>query len=352
MEFSHPMLIELKSLEEALGEKFLFLGERSDAIRTLIGKFPANPLNNYLYSALVHLLMAYKIMTISRRISYVLISEHKPQFALPIYICAMFRNKRVYFCVHSIQQICERTIFHRIGFKALQFLNHRGLMIAIQFERDDSVLHESYRFKPEHSLVIPLSHPRNKALTNEIRPLPKKDKPMVGIVGMIRPDKPYGKLLRFLEKHLETNANDYTLLVGTPYWNIYPEFENSNAVHIDTTNPSCFEQAFMECDIIVCDFLQKDFWFRPSGIINDAITFGCLVIAPEYPVFKEQISQPVNLGATFTTYAQIPALIQDLWTQLPEIRKAFPKWRASRSTERILAKFYEYEMTFRKNRHT
>jgi hypothetical protein len=278
-----------------------------------------------------------RVLLKSRRAEAIFIFEHKPQYSLLLYLTCIFKNVPVFFIVHGIQQAQKKSIFHCCGGELLRLLVHRFKFWPIHIELSDRGVPGIRQFS--RSIVMPHPLARESVFTSE-----KKKKRVVtsiGIVGMLRSDKPVMPIIKIALEYVKRHEN-VTLYVGTPFWQELPEELKRKEINlVDTTSKEQYFSFLKSLDVVIADFEFDSFFFRPSGIINDAISCKCFVIAPAYPVFEAQLNNPTKVGVTFKT---LECLEQSIDKALDYIRTHnidYDAWIEARSCTRIIVELVQ-----------
>jgi glycosyltransferase involved in cell wall biosynthesis len=211
-----------------------------------------------------------------------------------------------------------------------------GEFYPMYIARGDDALPPSRRFPAEKSLVVP--HPHHLA-ENPPPPRPLRvagARFRVGLIGTVRKEKPIRHLLEIL---LQARGKlDFQLVVGTPRATTPPWLETLDLEVQDTTTEAQYSACLSSLDIFVVDFVQAEYFFRPSGAVIDAGMNGCYVICPDYLVFQAQISDPVSIGRTFQTVEEIPRLLKEAMQQLALGPIDTATWRRYHRAENIAAR--------------
>jgi hypothetical protein len=157
----------------------------------------------------------------------------------------------------------------------------------------------------------------------------------IGIVGMIRPDKPIIPIIKILETYTNETVSIETF-IGTPFWQVPDELKKGAINLIDTTSSEQYNSFIQSLDIVINYYDKEHFYYRSSGVLNDAISGGCFVIVPDYPLLKEQVSNPVKVGETYENIEDIKNAIDRSIQYMTNNVIAFDKWCHIRSNEKIL----------------
>ena len=297
---------------------------------------PGRIVRQFAYQQIHHLEIAARIWR-EKDAELFFLFEHKPIYSWPIYLALLLKRCGCFFIVHGIQQKAGSSPVHWLGFAICRLWTRLGEFYAIHLELGDEALPASRRFDPAKTLVIPHPHP----LAETARTAPVRTGPVrVGIVGMLRRDKPIAKLLELLLPG--ARRGDYQLVVGTPFWQKESWLNSLPVVLRDTATDAAYSACLDEIDLLVADFLREDYEFRPSGVVIDAAMHDCAVLAPNYPVIREEIEQPVAVGAAFNDIGEVADLVTRHAPHLREDGPDFAAWRAHRSMAVIGPLFAEF----------
>jgi glycosyltransferase involved in cell wall biosynthesis len=182
---------------------------------------------------------------------------------------------------------------------------------VILLEIDDDILPTKVQLPAQSKIVIP--HPLRSDIIPKLKlgeRLPTDVKIKIGIVGMIRQDKPIGKLIEKIQTYLNNNPQT-ELIIGTPFAQ-KPKYLDQLGVKLyDTTREEDYYKVLQEIDILVIDYDKNRYYYRTSGVISDAASCGCYIIASDYPVIKHQINYPVSIGSTFTNFEELDKVLEE-----------------------------------------
>jgi hypothetical protein len=73
--------------------------------------------------------------------------------------------------------------------------------------------------------------------------------------------------------------------------------------------PADYEAALERCDVIVLNYQRERYFYRPSGVIADAVAHGAAVVTPDFPLMHRQLTHPAPVGSVFTDLDQLPDAI-------------------------------------------
>lgn len=317
------------NLEKVMGRSLTFISEKTPFRYRYYCWLPSRGLRQVAYQLFKACDMAGAVFRAPRSAA-ILIFEHKPQYSLPLYVACLLRNQPVFFFVHGIQQLGHRSPAHLAGLRLLQWFVQHFRFWPLHLELGDCVLPPRDRFARSIQVAHPL--PRQSFV---IRTPFAGRKFRIGVVGMLRSDKPTLPLIGRLEALLQ-GREDLELVVGTPFWQRSSDLVERNFTLVDTTTPEQYNALLDSLDIVVTSFDRASFYFRPSGVINDAAAAGCYVLAPDFPVFRAQLSIPCRVGRTYADDTRLGDALAGALTELREGSMDFDMWRKHRSSEKLL----------------
>ena len=318
------------SVGELINRKIVFVSEFTPDRRKYFNWIPSALIVEILYQGFKALDMAWAAISQSKT-DAIVIFEHRARHSFLLYIACLYRRVPVFFFVHGLQQVQGRSITDRAGFKTLQLLERHSLFYPIHLEINDEILPPHVRFKK--SIVIP--HPLPPAAKTTGRTV-VRPKIRVGGVGMIRHDKPVLPLLDLLIP-FAASREDVELVLGVPARQLTDKLKTKSVVCVDTSSPLQYFELLSSIDIVVTAFDRNAFYFRPSGVINDAITSGCYVVAPDYPILSAQLSKPTQVGMTYAHEAEILKIVDKAITHVRSKLIDFTSWRQHRENEKSIS---------------
>jgi glycosyltransferase involved in cell wall biosynthesis len=228
-------------------------------------------------------------------------------FLLPL---LALTRKEIFLSLHGNQQFAMESplkflglIYLKIYLKILRNLN------VVLFEIDDDILPEKFRLPSSSKLIIPhpiISEARPRFLPGERLPINTKIR--LGVIGMIREDKPIAKLIEILQAYQAGNDN-CELIIGTPFGQKPSYLDQLGIKLYDTTKESDYLDILKAIDILIVHYDKERYYYRTSGVISDAASCGCYIIASDYPVINHQVNWPIEIGTTFSDFEEIGSLI-------------------------------------------
>ena len=163
----------------------------------------------------------------------------------------------------------------------------------------------------------------------------KKSKLNVGIIGLIRADKPILPLLNVLNNYKNPNI-DIEFYIGFPLDENLKILNNFSFKHIDTIEDINYLKFIESLDIAVGYYEKESFYNRSSGVLNDALCLGCFAVVPAYPVFIEQVTNPVKVGETYCEINDIPRALDNAINYIMNNTVDFSTYVESRKADFIL----------------
>lgn len=262
-------------------------------------------------------------------------------FLLPL---LALTGKEVLICLHGNQQFAVYSKLKALGFMYLKaYLKIFKKLKVILFEIDDYVIPEKFRLPTTSKRIIP--HP----IVNEAKPrlqpgqrLPVDTPIKIGVVGMIRADKPIGKLLEKVREYVAVSQHKCELIIGTPIAQKPKYLDSLGATIYDTTKEEDYIKVLNNTDILVIHYEKDRYYYRASGVISDAASCGCFIIASDYPVIQHQIEWPVQIGLTFSDFEEIAVLLDRAIAHIQEKgQDNHWIWREKRTAREIAKRLFE-----------
>jgi hypothetical protein len=284
-----------------------------------------------------HFQMGIKALSL-KNVNSIFVMEAYNQHLLFLLPMLATTGKNIFICIHGNQQFAQESRLKALGLKYLQYyLRVFKNFKVVLLELDDDFVPDQFKF-PEHSkLIIP--HP----MVSEIEPrlklgerLDSQEKIKIGLIGIIRPDKPIDKILKKLGAFVSHHNHICELVIGTPFQQKPSYLDNLPASLYDTTTDKDYLNLLQKIDILVTDYDRERYYYRASGVISDAASSGCYIIAPDYPIIKHQITWPETVGSTFTELDELDVLLEKAIDHLRTLGKDNHwQWRRKRSAEHI-----------------
>lgn len=260
-------------------------------------------------------------------------------FLLPLLALS---NKTIFFGLHGNQVLAQEHFIKAWGLSLLR--NYLRLFPAskvVCLELDDSFIAEKFRLPLESQIIIP--HPIVSEYTPRLQVgerLSNHRKVKIGIVGIIRQDKPMGKILEIIKNYVQKH-DGCEIVIGTPRSKAN-QFQHDKQIKLlDTTKDQDYVRALQTIDILVTNYDRERYLYRASGVISDAGACGCYIIAPDFPLIKNQINHPLPIGLTYSKLDQIETLLDQAINYVKENgQDNHWLWRKGREAKAI-AKIFE-----------
>ncbi len=305
----HTCMIDMLRIPAVAEQRvgYISIAYPEDRIKRLLEKIPFRKVRHLAIQNYLHISMALRAWRMPRQ-ALVIIMEFYPKhmlFAAPLFkLC----GRRIAFVMHGSQQAAIHSASHRL---ALWYYKLWGF-VSILLEIGDEGIPASCRVSPRRRLVLPLttiSDTQPRLALGER--LPEQARIRIGIVGMLRKGKPYARLLERLAALVSSQFEHYDLVVGTPAWSHDGSLAQPNIEVIDTDNMDQYFSLLRSLDIFVADFEHEEYFYRGSASIVDALSCGCHVVCPDFPVLNHQVTWPTRVGTTFTNPDQLEAALTE-----------------------------------------
>lgn len=226
----------------------------------------------------------------------------------PLFIMApslYFQRNRLWFLCQHNMAFASCKVGHRIILKLLSELGFRFVLYE-NVEAWHVILGKAA--PPSKVYAIPLPFPVETV--GRVRTYPVSTV-TVGFVGNFRKEKSPTWALDALIAAFTPNGemSGCQLLVGSPD----AEFRESYAQHarvIDTTIYESFVDALKACDVVVLPYEPESYAYRSSGVLAEAVAYGCAVVAPDLPTLRDQVFYPAAVGACYASQADFVVAVQ------------------------------------------
>ena len=198
---------------------------------------------------------------------------------------------RVHFLVNHNLQEAGRRGFER---RCLRLLGRCGCRFA-GLELADGFAELGLPTTPERLLVLP--HPLK--VSGPSRPDPTVRRPVVGVVGEMRGEKNATSLLEHLAALRADGRLDVDLLLGCPDPTAAGRWRAEGFRIVDTTRLENYLGALDACDVVALNYERERYFWRASGVAADALARRAVVVCPDFPMMRHQLTWPRAVGATF-----------------------------------------------------
>jgi hypothetical protein len=336
----HECLKDILLVGQFSKKKIEFFNYNYDSpaiIRWLIQLVPSARLRKNLLDEFRHFQMGINIICSRQTYDIAYITEAFIQHCLFLLPMLVLVRRTIIICFHGEQEEAThrraKAIF--LNYLKIHLLLFRRLKVVL-FEVDDDVIPKKYRFPVFSKIVIPF--PRSSEASPRY-PLGSRikndDKIRIGVVGMMRKNKPITNIFHLLRDFSKSNQN-CEVIIGTPFWQKPDYLDDFGFAIYDTSLRGDYLKLLRSIDILVTDYSKIGHYYRASGIISDAGSSGCFIICPDYPVIKNQISWPVQIGFSYTCHDEIIPLIKKAIKFIHENgQDNHWMWREKRSIESV-----------------
>lgn len=334
----HPGLKELLHLEQYCNRNIEFLSIEV-TLPPLFKKFtqliPVYILGLHLRREYRHFTMGIMGLQ-SKNCDTLFVFEAYNQHFLLLLPLLVLSRKEVLIMLHGNQQFALNSKLKYWGLLYLKlFLNFFKSLKVVLLELDDEICPKKVRLPDRSKIIIP--HPIVEELTPDLSLgiRKKSQKIKIGIVGIIRSDKPIEKIITQVEEYLKKNT-EAELIIGTPLKQKSDYLSKLNATIKDTTKEEDYFKVLQEIDILIVHYDRDRYYYRTSGVVSDAGSAGCYIIASDYPLIKHQIEYPVTIGDTFTNFTELDEKIDSAIAFIRENgRDNHWLWREKRNVKSI-----------------
>ena len=131
-----------------------------------------------------------------------------------------------------------------------------------------------------------------------------KPKPVVAIVGDLRPEKGDPTQISEVLSSLALAAR-WDIRLGYRHQAHMLARLPATIRLVDTDSRSKYFELLSAADVIVVFAERGSYFCRHSGTVMDAIACGAVPLVPELPVLVSQISNPVLVGVTYQTFKEL-----------------------------------------------
>ena len=277
-----------------------------------------------------HIVFAFKSVPIILKNDLIIVREFLTiplLFSWPILF--FFRRKLLFIVNHNVQFIVHNSMQRY----ALLLLAKVGMRYVFLESSAGSELALSSRVIDD-SLILPipakLIEMNIKADSHD-----EKEGKTVGIIGDFREEKGNRELLDYLYEISKSPSTLWKLLIGTNDRQVHSWCEEREISVIDTTESSDYFRAYHACDVIVLNYREREYFYRSSGAICDAISLGITVLCPDYPVLRQQLFSHGIIGEVFAEQSEIIEKINQILIRKDYYKKGFETQLKERSVTGI-----------------
>ena len=312
MQLFHEGLKDLLNINDYLKEDdFGFLSIEvplPEIIKKITTAIPVYTIGLNLRREYRHLAMGIKALSLKNK--NILVFEAYNQHLLFLLPLLVLTEKKVFIMLHGSQQFAMNSKIKYWGLLYLKlYLKLFNNLKVLLLEIDDDILDSKFQLPEKSKIIIP--HPLRSEVTPKLQPearLNETDKIKIGIVGIIRADKPINQLIEKAQEYTQSNPQA-ELIIGTPIHQKPKYLDESQITIIDTTKEEDYIKTLQQIDILLIHYDKQRYYYRTSGVISDAASCGCYIVASDYPLIKHQITYPVTIGTTFTDFEELETIL-------------------------------------------
>lgn len=122
---------------------------------------------------------------------------------------------------------------------------------------------------------------------------------VVGVVGNYRAEKSANEILDRLIQVKKTGIiGQFDLLIGSTRLENYSKYA-PDCILVNTSSDIQYANVLSRCDAVLIPYDPISYRMRVSGVVIDAVGFGCSIVASGVSTLKKQISEPVSVGYSF-----------------------------------------------------
>ena len=316
MDLFHPGLKDLLTLNQYLADKKLgFLSIETKLPSWLLNITKAIPI----YAIGLNLRREYRHIAMGLRAfklkdnDSILVFEAYNQHLLFLLPLLALTRKEILIMLHGNQQFAINSKIKYLGLLYLKiYLKLTKKIKAILLEIDDDILPAKVQLPSQAKIIIP--HPCRSDYLPSLKlgeRLSAEAKIKIGIVGIIREDKPIARLITKIQEYQSQTDKNCELVIGTPKQQKPAYLDKLDIEFQDTTQEEDYIRVLQEIDILVIHYDKARYYYRTSGVISDAASCGCYIIASDYPLIKQQITYPISIGNTFTDFEQLDTILDN-----------------------------------------
>ncbi len=281
----------------------------------------------FIYS---HIIFAFKSVPICLKNDLIIVREFLTiplLFTWPVFFIYRRKllfivNHNVQFIVHNSMQRCAFWLLAKLGMRYVFLESPAGSELALSRKVIDDCLILPI---PAKSIEINI-----KADSHD-----EKKESIVGIIGDFREEKGNRELLNYLYEISQLPSTSWKLIIGTNDSQVHSWCADREITVIDTTESSGYFRAYHACDVVVLNYRESAYFYRSSGAICDAISFGTTVLCPDYPVLRQQLSAHGIIGEVFVEQGEILGKINQILLRKDYYSKGFETQLKERSVASI-----------------
>jgi len=104
---------------------------------------------------------------------------------------------------------------------------------------------------------------------------------------------------------------------------------------VETSSRSEFAAYLQSLDVAIFVAKKRDYFYRHSGTVMDAVSAGVVPIVPSFPVLVSQVMQPVPVGLSYDNIDILPEVVRRAVSQLAPLSRNRADWHEARAHSAI-----------------
>lgn len=239
----------------------------------------------------------------------IIVREFLTPFLIVVWPFVWPLRSRVCFLVnHNLQEAHRRGLERTI----LKTLYRTGIRLGC-FETTAGFDDLGIRPSPDRLLVLP--HPI-KPVAPPRPPRSATELPVIGVIGAVRAEKGVDEILTTLLDLRQRGRLPSHLILGCPAPERVVQWQHEFEV-VDTSAPASYVAALDRCDVVVLNYRPDRYFLRPSGVAADAISRRTVVVCPDFPLMRHQLTQPLPAGTLFASLDDLERAIHEALALAP-----------------------------------
>jgi hypothetical protein len=93
---------------------------------------------------------------------------------------------------------------------------------------------------------------------------------------------------------------------------------------------------------VVLNYRRDRYYYRASGVAADALNHRTVVVSPDFPVLRSQLTYPVQVGCLYRNLDGLESAIEQALAIRPEFEEALERYEAERGVEATAARLDDF----------
>ena len=248
------------------------------------------------------------------------------------------RGKLMHLSMYD-QQLASESFFRRLSLWLFQQSIKLRKSRVVLFESDDDHVDSKLRFDANHKIIVPMPRSNTFPIEDVSRWNTTSRKPLrIGVGGIIRSGKRTldSDFLRTINDSCKQSPLDIELVAGFPRYQADTQILPGHIKFVDTSDYAAYVGFIRSLDVLIVNLRRADYWFRTSGVVQDALSAGVFTVVNDYPVVRSQVQNPVIVGAVYSDLNDLAGVLANLpMLPRPVLAQRFETWNRLRSPEYI-----------------